>query len=326
LYLSGDKGWSSVAYNAHRNAAGNAWVFPDPTRPAMTIEMDDAGGPGRFQVWSTTRAATQVWTGPHLMVAGETGNVGVGTGNPVARMHVVGGSSGPPEDVQAHAALIENPTNSVAADVLALRLQTPFLGDSNNFITFLRGNQAVGAIEGDGSGGIVFDTPGADWAEWLPLADGEEPLEPGEVVGVHGGAVSRRTDGADHVMVVSTAPGVVSNRPPDEQRHRHARIALLGQAPVKVRGSVRPGDHLLATGDDGVAEARDPGEVPLADHARCVGIAWEGEPGEDGEVRAVRAAVGTRPSAGWVALADEVRRLGEEISALHSASEERRTT
>ena len=49
LYLSGGPGWSSLSYNAHHNDANNAWVFPDPTRPAVTIEMDDAGGEGALR-------------------------------------------------------------------------------------------------------------------------------------------------------------------------------------------------------------------------------------------------------------------------------------
>ncbi|MEU7873000.1 hypothetical protein [Dactylosporangium sp. NPDC049140] len=73
-YLSGTLGWSSLSYNAFHNDANNAWVFPVPTRPAVTLEMDDAAGVGRFQVYGTTKAAPQNWV-LRLAVDGETGDV-----------------------------------------------------------------------------------------------------------------------------------------------------------------------------------------------------------------------------------------------------------
>jgi len=79
LFFSGDAGWQSLTYNAYHDAPGSAWVFPDPTRPAVTIEMDDAGGRGRFEVWSTTTAAKTGWL-QRLRIDGETGNVGINTG------------------------------------------------------------------------------------------------------------------------------------------------------------------------------------------------------------------------------------------------------
>jgi len=72
LFLSGAPGGSSFTYNAHRNATNNGWVFPDPSRPAVTLEMDDAGGKGRFQVWSTTTANKTGWV-QRLAIDGETG-------------------------------------------------------------------------------------------------------------------------------------------------------------------------------------------------------------------------------------------------------------
>ena len=41
LYLSGKNSWSSVTYNARHGAQGvTGWIFPDPARNAVTIEMD----------------------------------------------------------------------------------------------------------------------------------------------------------------------------------------------------------------------------------------------------------------------------------------------
>ncbi|WP_426513840.1 hypothetical protein ACPPVO_26455 [Dactylosporangium sp. McL0621] len=73
-YLSGTLGWSSLSYNAFHNDANSAWVFPVPTRPAVTLEMDDVAGVGRFQVFSTTKAAPQSFV-LRFAVDGETGDV-----------------------------------------------------------------------------------------------------------------------------------------------------------------------------------------------------------------------------------------------------------
>jgi len=59
LYIGGGisaaSPWSSISFNAYHNDANNNWVFPEATRPAVTIEMD-ATTTGRFQVWGSTKA------------------------------------------------------------------------------------------------------------------------------------------------------------------------------------------------------------------------------------------------------------------------------
>lgn len=72
LYMSGDAGWSSITYNAYHDPTNSTWVFPDSTRTAVTIEMDDTGGTGRFEVWSTTSAAKTSWV-KRFRIDGETG-------------------------------------------------------------------------------------------------------------------------------------------------------------------------------------------------------------------------------------------------------------
>lgn len=103
MYLSGDKGWSSLTFNAYHDAQNQNWTFPDPSTVAVTIEMDDrrsVGGTvgGRFEVWSTTLAAKSSWiqrfgidgeTG-NVFMAHQGGNVGIGTANPQALLDVAG--------------------------------------------------------------------------------------------------------------------------------------------------------------------------------------------------------------------------------------------
>jgi hypothetical protein len=98
LYLSGSNKWSSVTYNAHHGAFGTAWEFPDPSRNAVTIEMDDWPGFGRFEVWGTTNADKQGWRrrlaintdSGDVYMADFGGKVGIGTSTPDQKLEVVG--------------------------------------------------------------------------------------------------------------------------------------------------------------------------------------------------------------------------------------------
>lgn len=66
--------WGSLTYNAEHTPG--AWTFFDPAKPAVTVEMDSAGGPSRFEVYTTTQAAPGAWN-LRLSVAGDTGTVTV---------------------------------------------------------------------------------------------------------------------------------------------------------------------------------------------------------------------------------------------------------
>jgi hypothetical protein len=90
LFVSGTTGWSSVSYNAHHNDANNDWTFPDPIRPAVTVEMDDFNGTPRFQVWTTTSAVPTAWN-LRLAVDGNTGLVQVPAGVQLGGVSTVNG-------------------------------------------------------------------------------------------------------------------------------------------------------------------------------------------------------------------------------------------
>ncbi len=89
LYLSGNEAWSSLSFNAHHDEANTAWEFPEPSRPAVTLEMDAAGGRPRFQVWSTPSTSNVSWV-QRFGIDGHSGNVGIGVGAPAERLHVDG--------------------------------------------------------------------------------------------------------------------------------------------------------------------------------------------------------------------------------------------
>jgi hypothetical protein len=77
MYVSGGPGWSSLSYNAFHDANNGGWVFPDLSRPAVTVEMDDNNNTGsRFQVWTTANASKQGWQ-LRLGIDGNTGAVNI---------------------------------------------------------------------------------------------------------------------------------------------------------------------------------------------------------------------------------------------------------
>jgi len=225
------------------------------------------------------------------------GVVGMGTTQPQARrLHVVG-SSGQYADLQRprdHVAVIEN-TSRGNANVLALKVGDTYVTTEEVFITFYSGsNTALGRIYGDGSGGVRFVSYGSDYAEWLPKAHPAEELKPGDIVGLFPDGVSKRTDGALRVLVVSDSAIVAGNMPANEdERERRALVAFVGQVWVRVRGPVRVGDYIVPSGkNDGTGIAVHPQDLTFAHLAQVVGRVWElGEEQGDG-LRRVRVAVG----------------------------------
>lgn len=179
--------------------------------------------------------------------------------------------------------------NSNIGSVLDLQTTGTDPGTGKNFITFLDGTgSAVGAIEGNGTGGVQMTSGGADVAEFFPKADTDETFEAGTVVGLDGGEVSRDTDGANSASVVSETAMLTGNVPGTADEDDHTQIALLGQVPTKVGTTVDAGDTLVDGGDGtAVSEDRSDRDRPLV-----VGVALEdGEPGEK-----VTTLVGNQPA------------------------------
>ena len=63
-----------------------------------------------------------------------------------------------------------------------------------------------------------LESSGGDYAEWMRRVDPEEKILPGEVVGIHKGKISKKTDGAANIGVVSDRWCLIGNTPSDEDR------------------------------------------------------------------------------------------------------------
>jgi hypothetical protein len=94
LYISGGdmqggNVWCSMTYNAYHSGDNSTWVFPDPSRTAVTIEMDDNNGAPRFQVFSTTTTNSKVF-GLCFAIDGNSGNASFSTTPTTSRLTVNG--------------------------------------------------------------------------------------------------------------------------------------------------------------------------------------------------------------------------------------------
>lgn len=87
--MQGGNVWCSMTYNAYHKADNSDWVFPDPSRTAVTIEMDDNNGAPRFQVFSTTTTNSKGFA-LCFAIDGNSGNASFATTPTAARVTVNG--------------------------------------------------------------------------------------------------------------------------------------------------------------------------------------------------------------------------------------------
>jgi hypothetical protein len=161
--------------------------------------------------------------------------------------------------------------------------------------------------------GVAFLSGGADYAEWLEKENPEVRLHPGEVVGVKNGKVSKNTSDADHYLAVSTNPIVLGNMPPEGEEDAFAKIAFLGQVPIRVVGKVQAGDYILPSGNhDGMAIALSADELPTYQFKEIIGVAWESSDSEVSNL--VNVALGLNKND----LSDRVSSLESEVKELKS--------
>jgi hypothetical protein len=180
---------------------------------------------------------------------------------------------------------------------------------------------SVAAMRAAKDGGITYGSKGADYAEYLMKVDPKDNIQFGEVVGVFGGRISRKTDGAERVMVISQAPAVVGNQPPDADRSAYEMVAFMGQVPVAVVGGAKVGDFIAATGKgNGVAVAIHPADLRPEHMERIVGRAWANS--VDDRFDFINTHIGAKEEAAAMLLDREIKK-NEAVAAANEAMEAR---
>ncbi len=125
--------------------------------------------------------------------------------------------------------------------------------------------------------GVTYQSGAGDYAEWLPKSISDEIFHPGDIVGVKAGKISKTTDNADHLMVISHNPIVLGNMPEEGKEADYEKVAFMGQVPVKVMGKVQPGDYIIPGGrNNGAGIAVSPADIKPDEYNKIVGIAWTG--------------------------------------------------
>lgn len=123
--------------------------------------------------------------------------------------------------------------------------------------------------------GVSYQSGAGDYAEWLLKSNQLEKFEPGDIVGVKGGAISKDLLGAEQYLVVSHRPMILGNVQEESRKHMYEKIAFLGQVPVKVIGNVSKGDYILPAGSGlGYGIAVSPDKMTADDYQKIVGVAW----------------------------------------------------
>ncbi len=207
------------------------------------------------------------------------GSLGLGTSSPGVKLEVT--------DSQAstYVTNLINSSTGADADVLSLKVGATTAGTSNRFINFLNGaGSVIGRIEGNGSGGVSYQTSGSDFAEYFKKSaysrqttdyntdtkavDGRPALPAGRPSTVDpfgaGTLVCLANDGGVLPCDVLNTKivGVVSNKAgfvgasEKENDPNYILVGLVGQLSVKIKASepINPGDPLTISEIPGVAK------------------------------------------------------------------------
>ncbi|HZV67952.1 MAG TPA: hypothetical protein VFG10_00320 [Saprospiraceae bacterium] len=161
------------------------------------------------------------------------------------------------------------------------------------------------------SGGVTYGSKGADYAEYLPKLHTTEQFMSGEIVGVHGGRISKVTTGADQILAISTEPLVLGNQPDEADKNNFAKVGFLGQVPVFVQGPVELGDYIIPSGkNDGIGKVIKPGELHADILPEIFGKAWSASPLETTVV--INVSIGLRPTE----IAEVLKQREESLKSL----------
>jgi hypothetical protein len=210
-----------------------------------------------------------------------------------------------------NATSITNTWNSNNADVLYLRtFYSGTSGAGNNFIVFFDGNAGendIGSIQGDGSGGVSLYSPGADYAEWMMInQESEWPeylhLKENNILGIPEGTLVWISDSKIHrnaigTPMIITKRAVVCGNSPKNSFYRASseigeKVSFIGQVPVIVEGPVKDGDYLLPKEGSNHCVAVDKAQITFEQYKSCIGTAWGSSDGS--QISKVNCAIGIK--------------------------------
>jgi len=317
LSIQGNGGTRQVGITQNRQGGNKSMEFTtsdsignQAVRLALTGGIDDSSisfyqGPGGSETEVMRIEKDELTMHQNTVIIDgvlEIGQLAVGgptTSGGTMKLDVQGYAAGPDNAIAAYIARIKN-TNTNREDnapsVLWLEVAVENSQENTNYIHFVSrkdgSTKSVGRIEGHGDYGVHYRTGGEDFAEELERVDFHEEMEPGDVVGVFGGRISKRTEGADWVMAISGNAGFIGGMGQEEEEAENPRevVAFVGQVKVKVRGAVNRGDYILASGlQDGTAIAVAPSKLQPEQSHLIIGRGWEDA---RGELNLVNTAVG----------------------------------
>jgi hypothetical protein len=280
--------YSTVAGGYKNEALGEASTVPGGSNNLAAKGYTFAAGRGARAlhsgsfVWSDSTSASGFTTSTDedQFIIEASGGVGVGTNVPVAQLHVVDTLSENGSFLESYVAVVENASTGASPDGLAIKVGTtgnPTAGV--NYIGFFDGDDGIiAAIDGNGSGGVAYKTSGSDYAEYMRRREPVDDIVPGDLVGVFEDGVSRSTEGALRIMVVTDRPAVLGNMPRNEEDDALEPIAFVGQVPVNITGPVAYGDYIVPSRlGDGTGVAVSPNALSIDDLGRLAGRAWSSD-------------------------------------------------
>ena len=168
--------------------------------------------------------------------------------------------------------------------IMSLKVADDSVSGKTSFITFHKdSNVEIGSISGQPGAnlanaqiGVKFESRGADYAEYLYRLNKNEDIKGGDIVGVFAGKISKKTAGANRVMVVSSQPIVLGNWKGKNEGHLVHPVAFVGQVQTQVSGAVHAGDYIIPSGKgDGIGVAISPDNLKADQATKIVGQAWE---------------------------------------------------
>jgi hypothetical protein len=163
-------------------------------------------------------------------------------------------------------------TGAGAAEAVSITLDATALGSELAYFTTI---YSTYVSQGALYQGVQYSSGAADFAEYIEREPGTRKFFAGEIVGIKNGKASLTTEGADHILAVSSLPIALGNRPNESEADQFEKIAFMGQVLVRVTGAVNIGDYILPTGNnDGLAVAVAPDKMRAADYGNIIGIAW----------------------------------------------------